>query len=207
MQRNIKSGFQQVVSLSPLLSDDLQTLAVNITEPGRLADFIASSLSTLSTAVKQEILETLDVPAYKIGSGEADNIPLIRHIARKGKPVILSTGYATAHNAVEAFHLGVTDVLFKPLELDALKLTMKRLRETLAQRRRIDQLTAQLSSHAAPPPSPSLGKRKRGAVAAATRLNALIPPMRRSEEGSFPVRLSLASRRHQAGSGSASVTG
>ncbi|MEW5983995.1 MAG: endopeptidase La [Acidobacteriota bacterium] len=61
LQRNIKSNFQQVVSLSPLLSDDLQTLAVNITEPGRLADFIASSLGTLSTAVKQDVLETLDV--------------------------------------------------------------------------------------------------------------------------------------------------
>jgi DNA-binding NtrC family response regulator len=70
-------------------------------------------------------------------------------------PVILATGYATAHNAVEAFHLGVMDVLFKPLELEALRLTFKRLRETLAQRRRIDQLTAQLSAqlatHAAPP--------------------------------------------------------
>jgi len=32
------------------------------------------------------------VPAFKIGSGEADNLPLIRHIARKGKPIILSTG-------------------------------------------------------------------------------------------------------------------
>jgi ATP-dependent Lon protease len=61
--RNIKSSFQQVVSLSPLLSDDLQTLAANIADPGRLADFIASSLSTISTAVKQEILETLDVRA------------------------------------------------------------------------------------------------------------------------------------------------
>src|SRR6478609_777109 len=60
---NIKANFQQVVSLSPLLSDDLQTLAVNITEPGRLADFIASSLSTISTAVKQEVLETLDIRA------------------------------------------------------------------------------------------------------------------------------------------------
>ena len=37
--RNIKTSFQQVVSLSPLLSDDLQTLAANITEPGRLSDF------------------------------------------------------------------------------------------------------------------------------------------------------------------------
>jgi ATP-dependent Lon protease len=61
LQRNIKTNFQQVVSLSPLLSDDLQTLALNITDAGRLADFIASSLSTISTGVKQEILETLDL--------------------------------------------------------------------------------------------------------------------------------------------------
>ncbi|MDA1349749.1 MAG: LON peptidase substrate-binding domain-containing protein, partial [Chloroflexi bacterium] len=59
--RNIKTTFQQVVSLSPLLSNDLQTLAVNIAEPGRLADFIVSSLTTVATSVKQEILETLDV--------------------------------------------------------------------------------------------------------------------------------------------------
>jgi len=61
LQRNIKSNFQQVVSLSPLLSDDLQTLAMNIAEPGRLADFIASSLTTITTPVKQEVLETLNV--------------------------------------------------------------------------------------------------------------------------------------------------
>jgi ATP-dependent Lon protease len=61
--RNIKTNFQQVVSLSPLLSDDLQTLAANITEPGRLADFIASSLTTLATPVKQGVLETLDIRA------------------------------------------------------------------------------------------------------------------------------------------------
>ena len=63
LARNIKTNFQQVVSLSPLLSDDLQTLAMNISEPGRLADFIASSLSTINTASKQEVLETLDVRA------------------------------------------------------------------------------------------------------------------------------------------------
>ena len=63
LQRNIKTNFQHVVSLSPMLSDDLQALAMNITEPGRLADFIASSLATLSTAVKQEVLETVDVRA------------------------------------------------------------------------------------------------------------------------------------------------
>jgi ATP-dependent Lon protease len=63
LARNIKTNFQQVVSLSPLLSDDLQTLAMNITEAGRLADFIASSLSTITTSVKQEVLETLDIRA------------------------------------------------------------------------------------------------------------------------------------------------
>jgi ATP-dependent Lon protease len=63
LMRNIKTNFQQVVSLSPLLSDDLQTLALNITEAGKLADFIASSLSTLTTAVKQDVLATLDVRA------------------------------------------------------------------------------------------------------------------------------------------------
>ena len=63
LQRNIKSNFQQVVSLSPLLSDDLQALAGNITDPGKLADFIASSLTTIGTSVKQEVLETLDIRA------------------------------------------------------------------------------------------------------------------------------------------------
>jgi ATP-dependent Lon protease len=63
LQRNIKANFQQVVSLSPLLSDDLQTLALNIVDPGKLVDFIASSLTTITTPVKQEVLETLDVRA------------------------------------------------------------------------------------------------------------------------------------------------
>ena len=62
-QRNIKTNFQQVVSLSPLLSEDLQVLASNIEESGKLADFIASSLTTISTSVKQEILETLNIRA------------------------------------------------------------------------------------------------------------------------------------------------
>ena len=61
LQRNIKNNFQNVVSLSPLLSDDLQSLAGNIAEPGKLADFIASSLTTIPTSTKQQVLETLDI--------------------------------------------------------------------------------------------------------------------------------------------------
>ena len=37
-------------------------------------------------------LEQMGVAAYKIGSGECNNLPLIEHIARKGKPMLLSTG-------------------------------------------------------------------------------------------------------------------
>lgn len=63
LQRNVVSQFQQIVTSSPTLSDDLQTIAINIEEPGRLADFIASSLPFLTTADKQELLETPGVTA------------------------------------------------------------------------------------------------------------------------------------------------
>ncbi len=61
LQRNVVSQFQQIVAASPTLSDDLQTIAINIEEPGRLSDFIASSLPFLTTNEKQELLETPDV--------------------------------------------------------------------------------------------------------------------------------------------------
>ncbi len=40
LQRNVVSQFQQIVTSSPTLSDDLQTIAINIEEPGRLADLL-----------------------------------------------------------------------------------------------------------------------------------------------------------------------
>ncbi len=61
LQRNVLTLFQQIVAGSPTLSDELSTVAMNIEEAGRLVDFIASSLPTLSTRDKQEILETADV--------------------------------------------------------------------------------------------------------------------------------------------------
>ena len=108
------------------------------------------ALAELRTSPPDALFTDLRLPG-------ADGLALIAAAreADVGMPVILATGYATAHNTVEAFHLGVTDVLFKPLELDALKLTLKRLKDGLAQRRRIDQLTAllsaQLAAHEAPP--------------------------------------------------------
>src|SRR5579872_1901524 len=61
LQRNVLTLFQQIVTGSPTLSDELQTVAINIEEPGRLVDFIASSLPSLSTTDKQEILEITEV--------------------------------------------------------------------------------------------------------------------------------------------------
>ena len=61
LQRNILTLFQQIVASSPTLSDELSTVAMNIDEPGRLVDFVGSSLPSLSTRDKQEILETPDV--------------------------------------------------------------------------------------------------------------------------------------------------
>ena len=49
-------------------------------------------LSTPFSREASDRLETLGVEGYKIGSGECNNYPLIKHIAKKGKPIILSTG-------------------------------------------------------------------------------------------------------------------
>jgi len=59
--RSVTSLFQQVVQLSPTLSDDLQTVVMNIDDPSRLADFIAANLPSLTSTEKQELLESLDL--------------------------------------------------------------------------------------------------------------------------------------------------
>jgi len=61
LERNVQDLFREVVARSPQLSDDLQGEATNIEVPGRLADFVASTLPSLNTIVKQELLETFNV--------------------------------------------------------------------------------------------------------------------------------------------------
>ena len=52
-------------------------------------------ISTPFSRAAADFLNDIGVPGYKIGSGEANHVPLIRHIASFGKPVILSTGMQT----------------------------------------------------------------------------------------------------------------
>ncbi|MGA2206342.1 MAG: endopeptidase La [Terracidiphilus sp.] len=59
--RNVIAQFQQIVSESPTLSDELRTIAENIEEPARLVDFVASSLPFLTTDDKQQLLETRNI--------------------------------------------------------------------------------------------------------------------------------------------------
>ena len=69
---------------------------------GKGAIFISTPFSRAAV----ERLERMNVSAYKIGSGECNNYPLIKHIAKKGKPIILSTGMNTIESirkAVEIF--------------------------------------------------------------------------------------------------------
>jgi len=61
LQRNVQELFREVVARSPQLSDDLQTEASNIDSPSRLADFVAATLPSLNTMVRQELLETFSV--------------------------------------------------------------------------------------------------------------------------------------------------
>ena len=61
LQRNAQDLFRDVVGHSPQLSDDLQSVAINIEDPGRLADFIAGTLPSLSTLLRQELIETPSV--------------------------------------------------------------------------------------------------------------------------------------------------
>src|SRR5476649_1325321 len=60
LRQNVVSLFHEIVSASPNLSDDLISTATNVSEPGKLADFIAGTLPALSHHERQQLLEQLD---------------------------------------------------------------------------------------------------------------------------------------------------
>lgn len=52
-----------------------------------------------------DILDEVGVAAFKIGSGELTNLPMMRHIAKKGKPMIVSTGMSTLEEIAETVNV------------------------------------------------------------------------------------------------------
>lgn len=59
-------------------------------------------LSTPFDESSADFLAELGMPAFKIGSGEVTNLPLLAHIAAKGQPVLLSTGMSTLAEVASA---------------------------------------------------------------------------------------------------------
>lgn len=60
LTRNVSNQFQKIINIVPNLPDELQIAVMNIKDPGKLADLLASNLN-LSLVEKQDILESLDV--------------------------------------------------------------------------------------------------------------------------------------------------
>jgi N,N'-diacetyllegionaminate synthase len=61
-------------------------------------------LSTPFDEESADFLDSIDVPAFKIASGDITHVPLMRHIASKGKPVLLSTGMSYLSEVADAIY-------------------------------------------------------------------------------------------------------
>ena len=77
----------------------MERCALNEDDERRLMDYVqgkgAIFISTPFSRAAADRLARFDVGAYKIGSGECNNYPLIKHVAAFGKPMIISTGMNT----------------------------------------------------------------------------------------------------------------
>ena len=77
----------------------MERCSLNESDELELKNYVESKgmifISTPFSRAAAERLKKMDLPAFKIGSGECNNYPLLEHIATFGKPVILSTGMNT----------------------------------------------------------------------------------------------------------------
>jgi N-acetylneuraminate synthase len=84
----------------------MERCALNEADEMALKAYVESKgmifISTPFSRAAANRLERMDVKAYKIGSGECNNYPLLEHIAQFGKPVILSTGMNTISSVKKA---------------------------------------------------------------------------------------------------------
>lgn len=93
-----KSQYEMLKNLE-LSSDEFQEIADYTLKKDII--FISSPFDKESA----NLLDDLGVPIFKIASGEITNFPLLKHIAKKEKPVILSTGMSTLGEIEEAINL------------------------------------------------------------------------------------------------------
>jgi N-acetylneuraminate synthase len=83
---NSNKSIYEIISETALSLDEEVELCKYVRKLGLIY------ISTPFSFEAADFLESLDVPAFKIGSGECNNYIFIEHIAKKGKPIILSTG-------------------------------------------------------------------------------------------------------------------
>ena len=84
----------------------MERCSLNEREELELKKYVESKgmifISTPFSRAAADRLHQWDVPAYKIGSGECNNYPLLEHISSFGKPIILSTGMNTIESITKA---------------------------------------------------------------------------------------------------------
>jgi len=89
--------------------DIMERCSLNEADETELKNYVESQgmifISTPFSRAASERLERMNVAAYKIGSGECNNYPLLEHIAQFGKPVILSTGMNTIESVSKAVEI------------------------------------------------------------------------------------------------------
>ena len=89
MPGNADISIYEIMKQCALSEEDERALMRHVQSRGAI--FISTPFSRAAA----ERLKRFDLPAIKIGSGECNNYPLIKHVARMGKPVIISTGMNT----------------------------------------------------------------------------------------------------------------
>jgi N-acetylneuraminate synthase/N,N'-diacetyllegionaminate synthase len=101
-----KAHYQKQIHLKESQYDMIKKLELAFEDTKKLFDYAERrKITFLSSAFDEESVDLLDclgVGAFKVASGEITNFPLLRYIAQKKKPVILSTGMSTYEEIQEA---------------------------------------------------------------------------------------------------------